>query len=201
MKKLLLLLLCVPLFGFGQDFQKVNHPYNIDLKAPDGWYSLDTREYDRIENAKQFFDKEEMDKMIAMSQGKQSLLTFMKYNYDSLIGVSPTISVLLNINKTDNYESFHDYIYESIKSIQDAIPNLEIINPLQEIYVSGIRSFDFIITYDLPFGDSVYKTRVRILSVPIKDYLYQINFIDFLEHDDCSLIYNNVIESIIIGSE
>jgi hypothetical protein len=204
MKKLLLLLFIPLFFSCGNNKKDVDlnaiNPLEIDIKKPDGWYSLDVDLSKQIENLNRAeFNKDQIDKIIQNSQGNLPLFSYTKYDTDSLVGPTPTINVVLNKNPSSNFQGFKDICENSMVQFQDMFDNFEMTSPIQEIDIAGIKSVSCVATYDFSFDGSIYKTRVWIYAVPLDGYSYQINFIDFIELDDCSIIYNDVLKSIIIG--
>jgi len=202
MKKLLLLLLFIPLFfSCGNNQKEVDikiiNPLQLDIEKPEGWYSVDIDTDKNIENLqKSDFNTDQLDKIIETTQGNLPLISYTKYDMDRVEGLTPTINVTLVKNYTSNFEEFQDFMNNSVKQFQDMLNNFEITSPIQEIDIAGFKSIGFVGTYDLPIYDSTYKTRVWTYAVPMDSYIYQINFIDFIESEDCSDLYNDLLKSI-----
>jgi hypothetical protein len=172
----------------------------IDIKKPEGWYSMNLSQDQRIEDLKSGgFNADQLDKIIETTKGTLPLFSYTKYHIDSVDVPIPTINVSLVKNYTSNFEEFLDRMDYSTKQLQDMFNNFEITSPIQEIDIAGFKSISFVATYDLPFYDSIYKTRIRVYAVPIDSYFYQINFIDYIESEDCSILYNDLLKSIRIG--
>ncbi len=203
MKKLLLLLFIPLFFSCGNNEKEVDlksiDPLEFYIEKPHGWHSVEMNATENLKSrANQLeLDEDEIEKIIEddLNKGTLPLFTYLKYETES---INPTINVTLDKSRNMNFQDLKNLTKNDLKMIEEVFNNVEVISDTKEIDIAGFKSIYYVVKYDLTFENRIYKTRISTYFVPIKNYYYTIYLIDFIEFDDCSIVYNDVLKSIII---
>ena len=109
----------------------------------------------------------------------------------------PTIQVNARENPTKDFESFKKMITESTKTIGYAFQNFTFIDEPQEKEINGEKAIYFKTKYNMTINNGERITvRSWTYAIPKGNFFYQVNFSDEMDKDDCSKIYEEVIQTI-----
>jgi hypothetical protein len=184
MKKLLLLLLLIPLVSFGQ----------LEIEKPEGWFDKSPKTLD--ENVKKIFTKKIADILKVDSNKKEAipLKIFTKYDGNNY-GVSPTINVVL-LKNINNYNL--EDINNASKNSGDAMTKAGLLNYdikySKFTLVDNKRAVETYINFNIPN----FKTKIRNKTYMFfinEMYYIQMSFMD-TQDDNCENIFKKVLNSV-----
>lgn len=197
MKKLLslsLFLICVAVSAQATRYE--NKEYGFSMDEPDGWIWADNNDL-KQNLGKLDLDNSKLLKIIQDHKGSLLLLSCYKYDPMTKAGLIPAIQVNVRERRNKDFEVFKSYIVKSANGLKSLYPDYEFIDEPQEVKVSRIKSIYFSgkFTMKTQMGDS-YQVRSKTYVIPHNDFYFQIVLTDGLTTDDCSKVFEELIESI-----
>lgn len=197
MKKLLPLLLflfCVSLFAQTKRYE--NTEYGFSMDEPDNWIWANN------EDLKQNLGKLDLDnaKLLKIIQDhKGSLLLLSSYKYDPMAkaGLIPAIQVNVREKRNKDFEVFKSYIVKSAQNLKSLYSDYEFIDEPQDVKVNRVKSIYFSGKFSMKtqMGET-YRVRSRTYVIPHGDFYFQIVMTDGVVTEDCSKLFEELIESI-----
>jgi hypothetical protein len=187
----LLLLIILNSCGAQSTDKKID---GIKIPTPEGW--KDNSDLSINENLSNFdFDENEIEELLKTNNNSIPVAIYMKYEQSEHNGPIPTIQVNLRPNNSPSLKEFKEVIQNSISQMGNYFTNFEVLTPLKETTVDGVKGFMFLSQFDLSNGTNVWVIRSWSYAFPSGDYFYQINFSD-TEDENCEDVYENVLKEI-----
>lgn len=186
MKKLLPILLLIPLVSFGQ----------LEIEKPEGWF-LQGKNEAVYNNLKKIYSKNKpLAKELIDDIEKRGtvLYAYSKYDLKTHKGLSPTINVAIGRHNKLDLEGLKKHTKEKLtKDLKKATINFSF-KYIKDIKIKNNNAFVMHSTFNLPN----YKGNVRSWSymyINEDNLFYQISFSD-LESDKCDDLFKEIINSI-----
>lgn len=183
---------------FGQE-KFENKQYGFSMTEPNNWIEANNSEL--LKNIKKFeLTKEELTKFISDHKGSVLLTSYYKYDPKTHAGLIPTIQINVRVNATRSFDEFTSLMTQSANSIKQYFEDFSFDVEPMVVEVSGIKSIYFVskFTMQTPNG-GIMKVRSRTYAIPYGSYFFQINFTDGQDKEDNSNLYDELIETVIIG--
>ena len=166
----------------------------IKVPLPKSWKNKSDLEVSK--NLFKFdFEEKDLQNMLAQHNSNIPVAIYMKYDPSEYAGIIPTIQVNLRPNNTPNFDIFKAMMQQSMSQMGDYFKNFEVISPMQDIMVGGIKGVMFLAKFNLTNGVDVWTIRSWTYAVPVGDYFYQINFSDTAD-ENCEDLYNELLKDI-----
>ncbi|MEL6639063.1 MAG: hypothetical protein AAFW73_20705 [Bacteroidota bacterium] len=176
-----------------------NEQYGFSMTSPEGWQVQ--QEEDILKNLDKYdFDEEQLQELLAKRNGSIPLISFFKYDPKTHAGLIPTIQILVRSNPTPSFEYFEQMINQSAGDLKNVLEDFTLIESPRVVEVSGQPAIFLTGTYSLGTkrGAKLYA-RTRVYAVPKGAYFFQIAFIDAQEGEDCSELFDALLQSIQIS--
>lgn len=203
MKKMRFLFLLGLLFGlfvlnsrtYAQEVIE-NKKIGIKISKPLGWNTATNADLqnnlDRIS-----FNEEELQKVINSNKGVLTLVSYFKYNLDSVIGLIPTIKVTIRINPTSSMEEFKQVMVASTDRMKKVLKNFEFIENFIEVSVSGFQALYYNSRYSLLLADGdIINVRNRYYMIPKGDFFITVSLMDNETNEDCTKVMNTFMKDL-----
>ncbi|MCW4468789.1 hypothetical protein OGH69_07440 [Flavobacterium sp. MFBS3-15] len=197
MKRLLslsFLLFCIAVSAQQQRYE--NKDYGFAMDEPDGW--LWANNDDLKQNlGKLDLDNAKLLKIIQDHKGSLLLMSFYKYDPMTKAGLIPAVQVNVREMRNKDFSVFKSYIVKSANHFKDLYPDYEFIDEPQEVKVNRIKSIYFSgkFTMKTQMGET-FRVRSRTYVIPHGDFYFQIVMTDGVFTEDCSKLFEELIESI-----
>ena len=197
MKKLLslsLLLFCVAVHAQKQRYE--NKEYGFAMDEPEGW--LWANNDDLKQNlGKLDLDNAKLLKIIQDHKGSLLLMSYYKYDPMTKAGLIPAVQVNVREMRNKDLSIFKSYIVKSANSFKDLYTDYEFIDEPKEVRVNRIKSIYFSgkFTMKTQMGE-IYRVRSRTYVIPHGDFYFQIVLTDGVVTEDCSKLFEELIDSI-----
>lgn len=197
MKKLLSLLLflfCISLLAQTRRYE--NAEYGFSMDEPDGW--LWANNDDLKQNlGKLDLDNTKLLKIIQDHKGSLLLMSFYKYDPMTKAGLIPAVQVNVREMRNKDFEVFKSYIVKSANGLKNLYLDYEFIDEPKEVKVNRIKSIYFSgkFTMKTQMGET-YRVRSRTYVIPHGDFYFQIVLTDGVVTEDCTKLFEELIESI-----
>ena len=168
----------------------------IEIKVPLPAEWKNRSDLDIGENLFKFdIEENDIEQLLAQHNSNIPVAVYMKYNPEEYAGIIPTIQVNLRPNNTPNFEIFKEMMQQSMSQMGDFLTNFEVLTPIQDIAIDGIKGIMFLAKFDLSNGVDVWAIRSWTYAIPVGDYFYQINFSDTAD-ENCEDLYENLLKDI-----
>ena len=175
-------------------------PHNdFSMDKPMDWIVADNKEI--LENLEKFeLTEENFTKLIHDNKGSFLLISYYKYNPETHAGLIPTIQINIRANAANNFDEFKNAMIQSTNSFKNYFEDFEFTVSPSVIEISGIKSIYFIGNFSMQIqnGETI-KVRSRTYAIPNGDYFFQVNFTDGQDSEDCSKLFDELIETVKIG--
>lgn len=178
------LLICFNLSFAQERFESKTFGFSVDI--PEEW-SLNDYETDVHGNVK----LSEAEKQNLFKDGYHVYLGYLYKT--SYTGLNPKIQFNIALKHEKSFEDFKKAVIESAKRI-NYLDNLKFTVHPTEITVAGIKSIYFSMTYTVP--ESNKTIRSTTYAIPYNKYMYNINFLDIPSDEDCSELFEKLIQTI-----
>lgn len=178
-----------------------NKKFGFSMQEPKDWIIVGKPEL--IKNLEKFdLTEAELAKLIKNSRGSIPIIAYIKYDPAKKAGLIPKIQIDVRANNTKNFPQFKTALTQFTQSLKVIFEGFEFIQEPKEIEVAGIKSVMFIGRFTLKTqeGDEL-KVRSRVLSIPYKNYFFQVNLIDGQIEEDNSELFDEIIKTIKIGKQ
>lgn len=194
-----LLLLCLSLSCITATAQKMryeNEAYGFSMDEPEGWIWANN------DDLKQNLSKLDLDnakllKIIHDHKGSLLLMSYYKYDPMTKPGLIPAIQVNVREMRNKDFEVFKSYIIKSANSFRDLYPDYEFIDAPKDIKINRVKSIYFSgkFTMKTQKGEE-HRVRSRTYVIPHGDFYFQLTFTDGIVTEDCSKLFEELIDSI-----
>ncbi len=200
MKKLLLISLSMfCLTAAAQKNRYENESYGFSMDEPEGWIWANN------EDLKQNLSKLDLDDkklltIIKDHKGSLLLMSFYKYDPMTYSGLIPALQVNVREKRNKDFEVFKSHVVKSANGFKDLYTDYQFIDTPKEIKVNNIKSIYFSgkFTMKTQKGEQ-YRVRSKTYVIPYKEFYFQITLTDGVLTEDCTALFEELIESIKIG--
>lgn len=183
---------------YGQEIFE-NKPYEFSIQKPAKWIEADnTLIVDNLDKLE--LTEEQLTRLINDHKGSVMLAAFYKYNIKKHAGLIPTVQVNVRLNGTPNFEVFEEVMIQSTQSLKNVLNDFEFEVLPTSLEISGIKSVYFVGKFSLPMQNGeLMKVRSRTYAIPYGAYFFQVNFTDGQENEDCTKLFDTLVQTIKIG--
>ena len=175
-----------------------NEEYGFSMQSPPGWIVSGEQEIvknlDRIE-----MSTAERLKILKDRNGSILLSQFQKYEQNQHNGLIPTIQINVRENPAPYFSRFNRMIVQSADGFKRRFKDFKFEEGPDTILISGIKSVYFVASYTMETkkGKKMY-VRSSTYAIPKGPYFFQVNFTDGRKKEDCSAIFEELVNSIVI---
>jgi hypothetical protein len=167
----------------------------FQIPLPEKW--MDKSELSVKDNLSKFNLKEsEILALMRSHNNSIPVAIYMKYDPSEYNGPIPTIQVNLRPNNSQDLTDFKTVMQNSITQMEGYFSNFEILTPMEETIVDGIKGIMFVSQFEMlnKTGEN-WTIRSWTYAFPSGKHFYQINFSD-TENENSEEIYQSVISQI-----
>jgi hypothetical protein len=131
------------------------------------------------------FDKEELRRILASSSGSRKILSQMRDDPRTVGGIIPTLNVIANPASDTSKEAVKAATESLIVLFRRSAQQLEVVEPLSEVVISGKTVYSFTLEFSLP-RDGVATPRIRTKTyvVPCKGVMLQFSMTEALPSEE-----------------
>ena len=196
---LLCFLLMVPSKAI--DYEWFENPnYGIRLKKPKKWiYWKKQKIRHNIGQVK--FSREDMAEILANNDKSIHVATFAKYHKGSWKKLKPLVYIAARPNITDDFDIFFQWVKKSVDLLRTKFIAFKYLDGPRKITLKSGKEAVYVNTetkLKTNWGKVVHSKSIMI-AVPMDGYLLQLNFTDGFEKEDCSEIFETMINSMEIN--
>jgi hypothetical protein len=168
----------------------VKSPLGFAMEKPPGWISTnDEKMAESLKNIE--LSDDVLDKLLKSRNNSLQVLAFQKYRAEEREGPIPTIQVRMRPNPIPDFDTFMAAFLRSIDPSKMPFQNYKIL--AKETYmVSGLKAVKVFSTYSIGSDN----TRALTYVVPVRKQYFQITFIDMPPGEDCSTLFDNLVNTI-----
>lgn len=197
-----LYLICLSIFCITATAQKrmyKNEAYGFAMQEPEGWL-IGNNEDLKQNLGKLDLDNSRLLKIIQDHKGSLLLMSYYKYDPMTHPGLIPAIQVNVREKRNKEFDVFKSYIIKSANGFKSLYPDYEFIDEPKEIKIDRVKSVYFSgkFTMKTQKGEA-YGVRSKTYVIPYKEFYFQITFTDGATTEDCSKLFDELIDSIEIG--
>ena len=181
--------------SYGQDTYE-NKYVGIKIVKPQTWI-LATNEdlqssFDKIK-----FTDEELQKVLSSNKGTITLVTYYKYNINSVNGLIPTIKVTIRSNPTSNMSDFKQVMVASTNRVKTVVKDFEFIDNFKEVDISNYPGLFYSCRYSFTLANSdTMKVRTRYYMIPKGIYFISISLMDNETSENCSEVFDQFLANL-----
>lgn len=193
---LVFIVLFVMLFSGCNGQLEKNKIDKLNIPLPENW--INNSSIDLKENLFQYdLSEDEIIEVLKTAKGGTPVAVFMKYDPAEFSGGPiPTIQVNLMPNSSSDFDGFREIIVNGAEKMKGYFTNFEVITPIQEVEIDGIKGFMFISQFDMANEiNEKWTIRSWLYAFPSGEYFYQINFSD-TEDEDSKDVYDDLVKRI-----
>lgn len=170
--------------------------FNFSMQEPENWVTQS--EKGALANIEDFvIDEEKLKEMLEIKKQVLLLASFTKYDGKTNFGLNPKIEIVVSARRTKTYNQFRDSAINNAKKTKEYFEDFQFIDEPTEVLISGIKSVYFKGKYTLKTkSNSELRVRLRVYFIPYKSYMIQASFIDGQIEEDCTGLFDTLVESI-----
>lgn len=195
MKKIVVALMLLQAFvGFSQEkFEIKKIGFSMDF--PKDWFSFSDKEM--MDNLDKYdFDEKQMDNFIKSHQESVNFATFTKFDPKKVSGIIPTIKILMRSNPTKNSTEFLEYVNRMNEGAKAQLDQFAVAQKPVLVKIAGNDAVKTGYTFTLNIKKEYIKIRCGTFYIPRGSYFLTLNFIEAIDKEDNSAIFESLFDSI-----
>lgn len=177
-----------------------NPNYGIRMKKPKKWIYWKKQKI-RHNVGQINFSKEDMAEILANNSKSINVVTFAKYQKGSWKKLTPVVYVAARPNMTDDFDKFYHWVIKSIDLLRTKFQEFKYLDGPRKIMLKNGKEAVFVNSetkLQTKWGKVIHSKSIMI-AVPMDGYLFQLNFTDGFGKEDCTEIFETIIDSIEIN--
>lgn len=169
--------------------------FGFTMDAPKRWFK--TQDEGLVENLEKFdLSDAQEDNMLKSLDAASKFIAFHKYDPLKTRGIIPTINIAVRSTNLKSFDKFKLHIDMQEKELSKVLESFKD-SPPEVVVVNGTKIWLTSATYNLKMSESnTVKLYTRMLYIYRGSYYISINFIDEVDKEDNSALFDEVQSSI-----
>jgi len=173
--------------------------FGFAMDAPAGWFKM--QDEGLVENIEKFdLTNAQQDNMLKSLDAASKFIAFHKYDPKIKSGIIPTINITVRSTNLKSFEKFKLHIDRQGEQLSKILENFKD-TPAEIVVINGTKIWISTATYNLkdPTSKNV-KLYTRMLYIYRGNYYISINFIEEVDKENNSALFDEVQKSIKVAS-
>ncbi len=173
--------------------------FGFAMDAPAGWFK--SQDEGLVENIEKFdLTDAQQDKMLKSLDAASKFIAYHKYDPKKTRGIIPTINIAVRSTNLKSFEKFKLHIDRQGEQLSKILENFKD-TPAEVVVIDGTKIWISTATYNLkdPTSKNV-KLYTRMLYIYRGNYYITINFIEEVDKENNSALFDEVQKSIKVTS-